>query len=101
LHQTPTLAFLLEDWIDGPSLVEILDRAPLEAPEVLIYARSLCSALETLHKHNYLHLRIAPELIRVDRQGEIFLGGVCTARQGGTIVEYGKWGNYPHLYSSP
>ncbi len=101
LHQTPTLAFLLEEWIDGPSLVEILDRAPLAIPEVLIYARSLCSALETLHKQNHLHLRLAPELIRVNKQGEIFLGGIGTARQTGTTVEYSKWGNYPHLYSSP
>lgn len=37
LYQTPTLAFLLEEWIDGPSLVDILGRAPLEVQEVLVY----------------------------------------------------------------
>src|SRR5687768_14965411 len=29
IFQTPTLAFLLEDWTDGPSLHEILEKEPV------------------------------------------------------------------------
>lgn len=101
LRQTPTLAFLLEEWVDGPSLVAVLQKAPLKAEEILVYAKSLCAALEALHRQNYLHLNLAPELIRIDKDGEIFLGGIGTARQAGSQIEEGKWGNYPRLYSSP
>jgi serine/threonine protein kinase len=101
LHQTPTLAFLLEEWIDGPSLNEVLEKAPLTVNEILIYTKALCSALEALHKQNYLHLNLAPELIRVNSQGEIFLGGIGTARQIGKKVTQTEHGKYPHLYFSP
>jgi len=101
LHQTPTLAFLLEEWIDGPSLNEVLDKAPLTVNEILIYTKAICSALEALHKHNYLHLSLAPELIHINDQGEIFLGGIGMARQIGKKAARDKQGKYPHLYFSP
>ncbi len=101
LYQTPTLAFLLEEWIDGPSLVDILGKAPLTVNETMTYAKALCAALETLHRQNYLHLNLAPELIRINKQGEIFLGGIGATRQINKKAEQGKWGNYPRLYLSP
>jgi TolB protein len=101
LHQTPTLAFLLEEWIDGPSLNEVLEKAPLTVSEILGYTKALCSALEALHKQNYLHLHLAPELIRVNRQGEIFLGGMAAARQIGRKIERERRSNYSRLYFSP
>jgi serine/threonine protein kinase len=100
LYQTPTLAFLLEEWIDGPSLREILDQAPLTVNEALIYIKAICSALETLHKQNYLHLNLVPELIHINKRGEIFLGGIGTARQIGAKTTPAQ-GKYPHLYFSP
>jgi serine/threonine protein kinase len=101
LHQTPTLAFLLEDWIDGPALNKVLEKAPLTVNELLGYTKALCSALEALHRKNYLHLNLAPELIHINKQGEIFLGGIATARQTGKIIEHDRRGNYPCLYISP
>jgi len=101
LHQTPTLAFLLEEWIDGPTLNEVFENAPLTINEILIYLKAVCSALETLHKQNYLHLNLAPELIHVNKQGEIFLSGIGTAQQIGKKFELGRRENYPHLYFSP
>ncbi|MCA1900223.1 MAG: protein kinase [Chloroflexi bacterium] len=101
LRQTPTLAFLLEEWVDGPPLSSILQKTPLPAAEILIYVRSLCAALEVLHGQNYLHLNLAPELIRVNKQGEVFLGGIGAARQIGGEAKEGKWGNYPRLYDAP
>ncbi len=80
VFQTPTLAFLLEEWIDGPSLQTILERAPVSVEEALVFAKAICSALEALHKQNYLHLHLTPELIRVNKQGEIFLGGIAYAQ---------------------
>ena len=101
LYQTPTLAFLLEEWVDGPSLNEILGKAPLTVNELLIYIKAICSALEALHKQNYLHLNLAPELIHVNKQGEIFLGGIGTARQNGKKADAELPSKYPRLYFSP
>ncbi len=101
LYQTPTLAFLLEEWIDGPSLNEVLGKAPLTVNELLIYIKAICSALEALHRQNYLHLNLAPELIRVNKQGEILLGGIGTARQSGKKIDMDRRSKYPHLYVSP
>lgn len=101
LYQTPTLAFLLEEWIDGPSLIDVLGKAPLTVNELLIYIKAICSALETLHRQNYLHLNLAPELIRVNKQGEILLGGIGTARQSGKKDDSERQSKYPRLYFSP
>lgn len=100
LYQTPTLAFMLEEWIDGPSLREILDQTPLTVNEALIYIKAICSAMEALHKKNYLHLNLAPELIRVNKRGEIFLTGIGLARQISANAVHPQ-GKYPHLYFSP
>lgn len=101
LYQTPTLAFLLEEWIDGPSLNDVFGKAPLKVNEILIYIKAICSALEALHKQNYLHLNLAPELIHVNKQGEIFLGGIGTARQIGKKADSELPSKYPCLYFSP
>lgn len=80
LYQTPTLAFLLEEWIDGPSLKDISKQDTLlNAEEVIIYAKSLCNALEALHKQNFLHLNLSLELIRINQKGEIKLSGIANA----------------------
>ena len=101
LFQTPTLAFLLEEWIDGPSLNKVIEKAPLTIAEILTYAKALCYAMEALHRQNYLHLHLGPELIHINKEGRIFLGGIASARQMGGGKEWEKWGNYPRIYFSP
>jgi Tol biopolymer transport system component len=101
LYQTPTLAFLLEEWIDGPSLVEVLEKAPLPVNEILIYTKAICSALEALHRQNYLHLNLAPELIHINNHGTIILGGIGTARQSSDKTDRERQNKYPRLYYSP
>jgi serine/threonine protein kinase len=101
LYQTPTFAFLLEEWIDGPSLNEVLNKAPLTVYEILIYTKAICSALEALHKQNYLHHNLAPELIHINSQGQIFLGGIGAAQQIGKKTAQDEHRKYPRLYFSP
>ncbi len=100
IFQTPTSAFLLEEWVDGPSLKNIFKQGALSAEESLIYVKSLCSALEALHKQNLLHLNLAPELIHINRNGEIKLSGIASA----TPLQHNpkrKLSEYPPLYTSP
>ena len=53
-----------------------------------------------MHKQNYLHLRLAPELIHINKLGEIFLGGIGMAQRVGTKTVH-EHNNYPQLYCSP
>lgn len=100
LYQTPTTNFLLEEWVNGPSLVEILARPPLSATEALVYTKAICAALEALHKQNYLHLNLIPEFIHINKRGEILVSGISAAQQINAIIEY-PHGKYLRLYVSP
>ena len=86
LYQTPTTNFLLEEWINGPSLVEILAKKTLSATEALVYTKAICAALEALHKQNYLHLNLVPEFIHINKRGEIFLSGIGAAQQANAVT---------------
>jgi serine/threonine protein kinase len=100
LFQTPTQAFLLENWVDGPAFREILAQAPLNVSELLVFAKAICSGLEHLHRQGLLHLALAPEMIHVNHNGEILIGGVGLVRP---IGEKGflRPGKYPHHYTAP
>ncbi|HNO31975.1 MAG TPA: hypothetical protein PKI78_09335, partial [Anaerolineales bacterium] len=45
LYQTPTETFFLEEWVDGPTLKDILQRARVTAEEALVFAQSIGSGL--------------------------------------------------------
>lgn len=100
LFQTPTLAFLLEEWVDGPSLRSVLEKAPVGVNEALTYAKAVCNALGALHKQNYLHLNLAPELIHINQHGEIIIGGIANVRFNGSKAAR-RLSSYPQTYTSP
>lgn len=100
LFQTPTLAFLLEEWVDGPSLRSVLEKAPVGVNEALTYVKAVCNALGALHKHNYLHLNLAPELIYINQHGEIIIGGIANVRFNGSKAAR-RLSSYPQTYTSP
>lgn len=98
--QTPTLAFMLEEWVDGPSLVDVIDKAPVKVTEALLFVKSICGALEALHKQNLLHLNLSPELIHVSRRGEVLVGGIGFARRIGEEPIQSR-NKYPGTYLAP
>lgn len=101
LFQTPTLTFLLEEWVDGPSLSEILKgEILLSADEALIYTKAICNALEALHKQNFLHLNLSPELVRINQRGEIKLSGIGNATLMNQKASR-KLNKYAPLFASP
>ena len=100
LYQTPTLAFLLEEWIDGPTLNELFKYDLPSVQETLIFAKAICSALEALHKKYYLHLNLAPELIHINKRGEIFLSGIGAAWKIGK-KEVPRPSKHQSLYHAP
>ncbi len=98
--QTPSLAFILEDWVDGPSLKDIRRRSIVGVEEALVYGKAACRALDALHKQNLIHLHLAPELIRIDRRGGIQLGGIANAHPIGAANPR-RLAKYPPLYTAP
>jgi Tol biopolymer transport system component/serine/threonine protein kinase len=100
IYQTPTHAFLLEEWVDGPSLQHILEKSPVSAEEILVYTNAICNALEALHKKNFLHLHLAPELIRINKNGDIQVSGIANAQRNGT-GQPRKLNRGTSLYNAP
>jgi TolB protein len=86
VHRTAPINFMLEAWIDGPSLRDVMESQPDQAlaiSEALTYMHALSNALDYLHSKGYVHVNVAPELIRIDQRGNIFLGGLATCQHIG------------------
>ena len=96
VHKSPAFTYFVEEWVDGPSLTDIRMRGKLSADEALYIATSVCSGLEALHKQSLLHLHLSPELIRINKRGEIILCGIGAAGSLNFVPA-----KYPPLYLSP
>jgi len=100
LQKTPDHVFMVEEWVDGPSLKTVRERGRLKAEETLFIAKSICGGLEALHKQNLLHLHLAPELIRINKRGEVIVCGIGGAKTSGAKVTGGS-GKFQPLYTPP
>ncbi|MCB9113086.1 MAG: serine/threonine-protein kinase [Anaerolineales bacterium] len=100
LGKTSERTFLVEEWVDGPSVRDILEQGRVSAKESLFVAKSVCSGLEALHNKGLLHLHLSPELIRINKRGEVILCGAAGARVTNPKVEV-QLGKYPLHYVPP
>jgi serine/threonine protein kinase len=83
LYQTLDFVFLLERFIDGPSLKDILKQRqgkPLPVSEALVYLKALCAALGYAHVKGVVHCDVKPGNVMVDRGGSIYLTDFGIAR---------------------
>ncbi len=83
LYETPALTFLLERFIDGPTLKDILAQRSgslLPDQDVLCIIKSLCSAVGYAHNNNVIHCDIKAANVMLDRGGHIYLGDFGIAR---------------------
>lgn len=83
LYQSQGIVFLLERFIEGPSLKEILYQRrgdPLPVSEALSYLHALCAALGYSHTNGVVHCDVKPGNIMVDRGGNIYLTDFGIAR---------------------
>lgn len=81
LYHERGLTFLLEDFIPGSSLQEILHQSrTLPLNEVLTYMKGLCAALGYAHSQNIVHCDIKPGNVMVNNHGNIFLADFGIAR---------------------
>ncbi len=82
LYQEEDLYFLLELFVDGPSLKDILRKrkGKLSLPEVLIIFKALCAALGYAHANGVVHCDVKPGNVMIDRSGQVFLTDFGVAR---------------------
>jgi serine/threonine protein kinase len=82
LFQTEEFTFLLEQYIDGPSLREVLktNSAGLPLAVALTYMSALCSALGYAHLNGVVHCDIKPANVMAGKDGRIYLADFGIAR---------------------
>ena len=83
LYQAGDLTFLLERYIDGPSLDEVLRQrggAPLPLVEALIYFKALYTSLGYAHAQGIIHCDIKPGNVLIDQGGHVYLTDFGIAR---------------------
>lgn len=83
LYQAMGLNFLVEKFIHGQSLQEILlarSGKPATTAEALTYLKALSSALGYIHGLGLIHCDIKPNNILIENDGNILLAGFAFAR---------------------
>ena len=58
---------------------------PLSLAESLTYAKVLCTTLDALHMHGFVHAGLCPERIHIDQTGRIHLSGLGGSKRSGEI----------------
>jgi len=89
LYQTPSLIFLLERFIDGPTLKEVLSQSSgsiLPSQDILCIIKALCSAVGYAHNNNVIHCDIKAANVMIDQGGHVYLGDFGIARHAESDV---------------
>jgi eukaryotic-like serine/threonine-protein kinase len=83
LHQVGENAFLLQRFIDGPTLKELLQEnkgRPLAIADALVYLKAVAAALHFAHASTVVHCDVKPGNVLLDRGGNIYLTDFGIAR---------------------
>lgn len=71
---------VLEEYIEGKSLLQIIEEGPLSIKTACRYAYSICNALNGLHSLGIVHRDIKPSNIIIDKNNEAVLIDLGIAR---------------------
>jgi serine/threonine protein kinase len=82
LFQTEDLTFILEEYIDGPTLRDILRKSPkgMDVSDAMKYIKALCSALGYAHSRGVVHCDIKPGNVMINSGGQVYLADFGIAR---------------------
>lgn len=89
LYKDNEIVFLLERYIDGPSLKEILKGKPkqlLSLNEAAIYIKALSAALGYAHSNGVVHCDVKPGNVMIDQGGSVFVTDFGVARHAESLV---------------
>ena len=101
MYQARSLIFLLEHFIDGPSLKDVLRNRQnkiLPMNETLTYLKALSAALGYAHVNGVVHCDIKPGNVLIDRGGNIYLTDFGIARHSeSTTTAFGVAGTPAYM----
>jgi len=83
LHQSSIGLFLVEKYIDGATLKDLIrkrDNKIFSINDTLIFLKAICTALNYAHNYGVVHCDIKPGNIMIDRSGKIYLADFGVAR---------------------
>jgi serine/threonine protein kinase len=86
IERTNDFMFLLEEFIDGQSLKQVVDKQRdsgkkyLSIEQTLVYTKAVQAALGYAHSMGVVHCDIKPGNVMIDRGGNIFLADFGIAR---------------------
>lgn len=83
LYSTDDFVFMLQAFVDGPTLKEILKKTKdhtLSEQEALVYLRAVSSALGYAHTNQVVHCDVKPGNVMVDSGGNVYLADFGIAR---------------------
>ncbi len=83
LYKDGDLTFLLEQYIDGPSLDEVLRRrngSALPVKEALVFFKALYTSLGYAHAQGIIHCDVKPGNVLIDQGGRVYLTDFGIAR---------------------
>lgn len=83
MYKAQDITFLLERYVDGPSLDEILRRragAPMSLREALVYFKGLYTSLGYAHAQGIIHCDVKPGNVLIDQGGHVYLTDFGIAR---------------------
>jgi len=83
IYQTQDFVFMLERFIDGPTLKDIITQnhgKPFTDKEAITYIKAICSALGYAHANGVVHCDIKPGNVMIDQGGSIYLADFGIAR---------------------
>jgi len=100
LEQDRDLAFMLLDYINGPSLQSVIykEQGALPFTSVLNVMRATCAALQYAHHLGFVHADVKPGNILIDDQGKVYLSdfGLAKMVESVTMTMVG-WGTPAYI----
>lgn len=87
LEQSSDFSFILEAFIDGPTLKQILsERRVMPIHEALIYLKALSAALGFAHNNGFIHCDVKPGNVMTDHGGNVYLADFGIVRHSGSTT---------------
>ena len=99
LEHVGDMYFLLEAFVDGPSLKRVLQRVKrLPLKDALVALKGVSAALNYAHLRGVVHCDVKPGNVMVDRGGRIYLTDFGIARYAeATVTSFGMAGTVPYM----
>jgi serine/threonine-protein kinase len=95
--------YLAMEFVDGPSLSDLLQNGPLKFEQVMLLKRRIGSALQAAHERGIIHRDVSPDNIIIPKgdvaQAKIIDFGIARSTQigEGTVIGGGFAGKYNYV----